>query len=49
MATALVTAVLTTTAALMRVAKCDSKRNCGGGHGDGSAGRKDGDGSRNFG
>ncbi len=36
-------------AALMTMAKRGSKRNRCGGHGDGSSGRKGGDGSRNFG
>ena len=33
---------------LMTMAKCDSKRNRGGGCGNGSGGGKGGDGSRNF-
>jgi hypothetical protein len=42
-------ATASATAALMTMAKCDSKRNRGGGCGDGSGGRKGGDGSGNFG
>ena len=36
-------------AALMRMAKGNSKRNCGGSHGNGRGGQKGGDGSGNSG
>jgi hypothetical protein len=42
-------ATVSATAALMTMAKRDSKRNRGGGRGNGSVGGKGGDGSGNFG